>query len=102
MLNDRDLCILAEIEARMITEAPGLARLLRQGGRFALLLRPEPQTVRGLAAVFLTVALSAVAVVTGFVAAAVPLIAVGLIGAIVLPLPVWLVCATRRRSAVYE
>jgi hypothetical protein len=99
MLPERELRILAEIEARMVADEPGLVRLLNRGGRFAVLLRPEPHVARGLVAVCLTVLLGAAAVFVGSVAGVVPLVAVGLVGVIVAPLPVWMLGTVRRDSA---
>jgi hypothetical protein len=96
MLSERDLHRLAQIEAHLRADAPDLARLLSKGGRWALLRRPEPDTARGLAAAALTTMVGAVILFLGLFTGNAPLLAIGLVGVIVMPLPAWLASTSRR------
>ncbi len=96
MLSERELKLLAQIEAHFRAEEPALARLLSEGGRWMLLRRLEPGVLRGLLAVMTIMLVGAGMAVIGGVIGNAILLALGLTGAIVLPLPAWLIGSSPR------
>jgi hypothetical protein len=102
MLTDRERRLLAQIEAHLHRDEPGLARLLRHGSPRRDVRRtlhvPRPAPARLLALIFtaITVMFGSVLFGIGMVFNSTELIAVALPIAIVLPLPVWLLTTSRR------
>lgn len=96
MLSERELKLLAQIEAHFRAEEPALARLLAKGGRWMLLRRPEPGVRRGLLAVMTIMLLGAAIATIGGVTGNAILLAAGLTVAIVVPLPGWLIGSSPR------
>ena len=100
VLSQRELELLAQIEAHLRTDDARLARVLARGSRWALLSRPEPGALRAslLVAlmVFTGVAMLLIGVFTGNVA----ILAVALPTVIVLPLPVWLAATSPRFARI--
>jgi len=91
MLSQWELQRLRQIEAHLRAEEPRLTHVLSRGTRWALLTRPAPEVRRGLALVALTMLLGAVLMTVGSVTGNVAAMATGMLVAIVVPLPVWLV-----------
>ena len=98
MLSEHELKLLAEIEAHLRAEEPGLAQVL-SNGRWRRLRRPEPGVLRGLIAVATIMLLGvSIATIGGAIGNAI-LLALGLTTAIVLPLPAWLAASSPRLAA---
>jgi hypothetical protein len=96
MLSERDERILAQMEAHLRVEAPGLVRFLSRTSRRGRWTDVEPETARGLAAVALTVLAGVALLVAGVLTGGTALVACGLIAMIIAPLPVWLATSSRR------
>ncbi|MGE5156317.1 MAG: DUF3040 domain-containing protein [Betaproteobacteria bacterium] len=99
MLSERDLRILAQIEAHLRVEAPDLVRFLARTGRRGRRTGMGPGTARGLAAVALTVLAGLTTLAVGLLTHGTALVACGLITMIIVPLPVWLATSNRRYGA---
>lgn len=99
MLSERDLRILAQIEAHLRAEAPDLVRFLSRTGRPGRWTYLEREVARGLAAVALTVLAGLTMLVVGVLSHGTALVAGGLITMIIAPLPVWLAAGKRHFGA---
>ena len=96
MLSQRELKLLAQIEAHLRTDDARLAHVLARGSRWALLSRPEPGVLRASLLVALTVFIGVAMLLIGVFTGNVAVLAATMPTAIVLPLPVWLAATSPR------
>jgi len=90
MLSQRELKLLAQIEAHLRMDDARLAHVLARGSRWALLSRPEPGALRAALLVALLVFTGVAMLLIGVSTGNVAILAAALPTMIVLPLPVWL------------